>query len=60
MILNMDQQKSLFNQISGGGGLADKVDQLINAMMSRPTVVQVDGREIARTVRDQRELGFAV
>ena len=46
MILNADQQKSLFDMIkSGGNGGGD-------------IVVQVDGREIARAVRTQLNNGF--
>jgi hypothetical protein len=47
MILNADQQRKLFNLIESGGFGGD-------------IVVQVDGREIARAVRDQQKAGFVV
>ena len=46
MVLNADQQESLFNSINSGG--------------NGDIVVQIDGREIARAVRNQRQQGFAV
>jgi hypothetical protein len=45
MVLNADQQKNLFDMINGGGGGGD-------------IVVQVDGREIARAVRNQVQQGY--
>jgi len=46
MILNADQQANLFNGINGGG-------------MGGDIVIEIDGREIARAVRDQRQQGFS-
>jgi len=48
MFLNAQQQKNLFEMINNG------------AMGGGPIIVQVDGREIARAVRTQKEMGFAV
>lgn len=45
MVLNADQQKNLFDMINGGSGGGD-------------IVVQVDGREIARAVRNQVQQGY--
>lgn len=47
MMLNADQQKRLWDMISGEGDI-------------RPVIIQVDGREIARTVRDQKKAGFRI
>jgi TP901 family phage tail tape measure protein len=46
MVLNADQQKSLFDMINSGGNGGGDI------------VVQVDGREIARAVRTQLNNGF--
>jgi len=48
MFLNAQQQKNLFEMINNGG------------MGGGPIIVQVDGREIARAVRTQKEMGFAI
>jgi len=45
MILNASQQKNLMDIINGGGNAA-------------PIIFQVDGREIARAVRNQVQGGF--
>lgn len=47
MVLNAQQQEELFNSIQGGS-------------MGGDVVVQIDGREIARAVRDQKQQGFFV
>lgn len=47
MILNADQQKKLFDMIQGGG-------------MAGSIIIQVDGREIARAVRDQVQQGYKI
>lgn len=48
MILNAQQQEKLFNMINSG------------SLGGGDIVIQVDGREIARAVRKQKEMGFAV
>jgi hypothetical protein len=45
MVLNADQQKSLFDMINSGANGGD-------------VIVQVDGREIARAVRSQVQQGY--
>lgn len=47
MVLNASQQKNLMDMLNSGGTGGD-------------IVVQIDGREIARAVRNQKQLGFAV
>jgi len=47
MFLNAEQQKNLFEMIKSGGVGGD-------------IVIQIDGLEIARAVRKQKELGFAL
>jgi hypothetical protein len=47
MFLNAEQQRNLFEMIKSGG-------------MGGDIVIQVDGLEIARAVRKQKELGFAL
>lgn len=47
MVLNAEQQKKLFDIIEGGGG-------------GRDIVIQIDGFEIVRAIRRQKEQGFAV
>lgn len=47
MVLNAQQQEELFNSIQGGS-------------MGGDVVVQIDGREIARAVRDQKQQGFFI
>jgi len=66
-ILNSRQQKN-FMDIANKGieadsavfDLVDEVRGLMNAVMSQPMVVAIDGREIARVVRDERRAGFAI
>jgi len=47
MVLNANQQKKLFDDINSGSGRGD-------------IIIQVDGREIARAVREQVRGGFAL
>lgn len=64
MILNRQQQARLFAQANGSPGGGDSVISAINALGDRIAAMQlslnVNGREIARVVRDEREAGFAV
>ena len=48
MVLNAQQQKSLFDMINNGGSGGGDI------------VIQINEREIARAVRNQKQLGFAV
>lgn len=62
VILNNTQQQELLNIANGRAGnrndgmLAALVDAIRNQVIS----VQIEGREIARTIRDQRASGYAV
>jgi len=47
MVLNANQQKNLFDMINNGG-------------TNSPIIIQVDGREIARAVRNQIQGGFVL
>jgi hypothetical protein len=62
MILNREQQATLFNQAngnsSGSGGVSR--EEVVQMIRSIPIVVQANGREIARLVRDERVNGFGV
>jgi hypothetical protein len=63
MVLNGNQQRQLFDVANGKGvsdDLASEIRMLRMDMQTQPVVVQVDGIEIARAVRDSREEGFAV
>lgn len=64
MVLNDRQQAQLFDLANGGGGGGAGVVQAINALGDRiermQVSLEVNGREIARVVRDEREAGFAV
>lgn len=52
LILNEAQQDRIASRLGGDG--------LIERLLSQPIIVQIDGREIARTVRDQQLNGFAL
>ena len=54
MILNANQQKQLFDIAAGRGSQASE-----NRLIEITSIVQVDEREIARAVRNQRIEGFA-
>jgi uncharacterized protein YukE len=61
MILTREQQKTLFDDINNkrlGNGTGNA--ELLEAIRSMPIVVQANGREIARLVRNERENGFAI
>lgn len=63
MILNKQQQANLFEQANGGGGndsIMAAIMSLGDKIQNMTLVVQADGREIARLVRDERNGGFAV
>lgn len=62
MVLNANDQKEILTGLKSGAFSGDdaKMDKLISAISTQPVVVQVDGIEIARAVRDSREEGFSV
>jgi len=61
MFLNSPQQKRLFDMADGKtGGDNSGLINAIMALANRVNTIEVDGREIARTVRNQRLEGFAV
>lgn len=61
MVLNGNQQRRLFD-IADGRASNDNSDLVnaVNNLASQPVVVEIEGREVARAVRDQRLEGFAV
>ena len=59
MFLNATQQRNLFNQIDSGGNSDGEMIDAINNLASRPVVLEIDGREIARTVKEQGLQGFS-
>lgn len=62
MILNNTQQKELLNVANGRSNSNDNgaLASLVDAIRNQVNVIQIDGREIARVVRDQRASGFAI
>lgn len=61
-VLNANDQREVLTGLKSGAfsSGSDKMDQLISVISSQPVVVEVDGIEVARAVRNARELGFAV
>jgi len=63
MILNRQQQSNLFDIANGGGsngGVVQAIAELGDRIAAIQTQIVINGREIARVVRDEREAGFAV
>ena len=63
MILNQGQQKQLFdiaNGKSSSSNILDAINSLGERIQNMTIVVQADGREIARVVRDQKLAGFVL
>lgn len=65
MILNRNQQSELFRAANGegsgtNGGVVSAIRELITEVRSMPIVVQANGREIARLIRDEQSNGFEV
>jgi hypothetical protein len=63
MILNRQQQAQLFDMANGeggGGNVISAINQLGDRIERMRISLEVNGREIARVVRDEREAGFAV
>jgi len=60
MILNASDQRNVFNAISsgsiGGGGdsmaLLNSINQGISALLAKDNVIEIDGRELGRSIRD--------
>jgi len=63
-VLNSGQQRNFMKLANGDGGnnsgVMAAIEALGNKIQNMTIVVQADGREIARLVRDQRASGFAV
>lgn len=62
MILNRQQQANLFAQANGagaGGGFVEAINNLGNRIAAMQIQLNVNGREIARIVRDEQQAGFA-
>ena len=59
MVLTGNEQKNLFEDIRSGGG-GEKIEELKDAIMNQPIILQVDNKEIARAVRDAQRDGFQV
>ena len=63
MILNRQQQVEMFKQLNGqgsGGGTMQNIREVVSEMRSIPIIVQANGREIARLIRDEKASGFGV
>jgi hypothetical protein len=62
VVLNKTQQMELLNIANGRGGNnnTDLIASVVNAVKNINLNISIDGREIARTVRDQRLAGYAV
>jgi len=63
MILNKQQQSELFRVANGEGSGANVVSamrELIAEVKNMPIIVQANGREIARLIRDEQRNGFEV
>jgi len=62
MVLNKNQQSELMDMANGksNNGNGNLINSVVDAVRNISLNVVIDGREIARTVRDQRLSGFAV
>lgn len=63
MILNKQQQATMFNDLKNGGsggGVIEAINSLGDRIARMNIVIHANSREIARLVRDERETGFAV
>lgn len=58
LILNRAQQDSLAGQLVASEGILNDIRRGIDNLASQPMVIEVEGREIARTVRDEIDGGF--
>lgn len=59
MVLNASQQRELFNMANNSNKSSGNNKELM-ALANRPVVVEIDGREVARTVREQRLQGYEI
>ena len=60
-VLNSRQQREFMRLANGGGSNNnDQIERLIEAVNSQKVSVEIDGRQIAETVREQSESGFAI
>jgi len=63
MVLTQSQQATLFNMANNGGsgnGMIEAIDRLGQKIQNMTLIVQADGREIAKLVRDQKQAGFVL
>lgn len=58
LILNRAQQNSVAAQMLGNEGLMGEIQALRQDLSEQPVIVQVDGFEIARAVRNSQQDGF--
>jgi hypothetical protein len=65
MILNRAQQGTLFKMANGTGGSGDtdsllrQTNALLTALLNKDTSIQIDGREVFKTVRNELNSGRA-
>lgn len=62
-IANRAQQRNILSAVANGQGGGDNMGALvdsINNLASRVNVIEINGREIARTVREERLAGVAI
>jgi TP901 family phage tail tape measure protein len=62
MILNRNQQTELFNMANGdkaGSNSLEMIRQIVAELRNTPIIVQANGRELARLVRDESRSGFS-
>jgi hypothetical protein len=64
VILNKSQQAKLLNiangSAGGSGSMIDELRDIVSELKATPIVVQANGREIARLIRDEQRNGFEV
>lgn len=63
-VLTQSQQQKFMDIANGNTGVGGNIEQIIERVIevieSRPTVISIDGREIARSVKEQRDMGYNV
>lgn len=64
-VLTQSQQQRFMDIANGvgsaeGGNMEEIIERVIEAIESRPTIISIDGREIARSVKEQKEMGFVL
>ena len=65
MFLTKGQQGRLFNMINKGGtgnneDISEALNNLADSIRQRPVILEADGRELARVIRDQRLAGVQI